>query len=173
MQQLSVQTEEETLGYLLILSSDTELSLLPLRASSALLPECPTTRSRSHSREPEQQRPGLLRFAPAAAAAACEEKLPESGRLSWHELTSESDMETKPFLSLGELTLLCFKRDVLLFCFSNNLSLRCLTKRVCRAATFLTARGASCQTRKLCLKHTGGKKTNLKKIIICFLFFFS
>ena len=41
-------------------------------------------------------------------AAACEET-PERDRLSWHELTYESDMETKPFLSLGKFVCLMTK----------------------------------------------------------------
>lgn len=62
---------------------------LPLRA-----------RSTWRGGEKQQQQPG-----PVCSSSRLWET-PKRGRLSWHELTYQTDMETKPFLSLGQFVCL-------------------------------------------------------------------
>lgn len=69
--------------------SHSDLSLL--RFVPSLLEE-----NRSRSRSSSSPGPGLV------CSSSRQWKTPKRGRLSWHELTYQTDMETKPFLSLGK-----------------------------------------------------------------------
>lgn len=94
-QQLSEQTEAETLGYLLRLS---HIDLSLFTASFRVY----VKRTRAAAAAAAAAARGLVC---CSRAAACE-KTPKRGRLSWYELTYQTDMETKPFLSLGKFVCL-------------------------------------------------------------------